>query len=99
MCVIRVQRHWREVTAARSQRARLEKIAAKKREKEKREKEKREKEKNVTSSTEASPKPVGRRMSVSRRLSLSMPANPLATLMHHHRRSSRVAPDLTDHRS
>ena len=94
MCVIRVQRHWREVTAARSQRARLEKIAAKKREKEKR-----EKEKNVTSSTEASPKPVGRRMSVSRRLSLSMPANPLATLMHHHRRSSRVAPDLTDHRS
>jgi hypothetical protein len=89
-----VQRHWREVTAARSQRARLEKIAAKKREKEKR-----EKEKNVTSSTEASPKPVGRRMSVSRRLSLSMPANPLATLMHHHRRSSRVAPDLTDHRS
>jgi hypothetical protein len=42
---------------------------------------------------------VGRRMSVSRRLSLSMPANPLATLMHHHRRSSRVAPDLTDHRS
>ena len=94
MCVIRVQRHWREVTAARSQRARLEKIAAKKREKEKR-----EKEKNVTSSTEASPKPVGRRMSVSRRLSLSMPANPLATLMHNHRRSSRVAPDLTDHRS
>ena len=75
MCVIRVQRHWREVTAARCERARLEKIAAKKREKE-----------------EFSPKPAGRRMS------LSLPTNPLTQLMRS-RRSSRVAPDLTDHRS
>ena len=74
MCVIRVQRHWREVTAARCERARLEKIA-KKREKE-----------------EFSPKPAGRRMS------LSLPTNPLTQLMRS-RRSSRVAPDLTDHRS
>ena len=74
MCVIRVQRHWREVTAARCERARLEKIA-KKREKE-----------------EFTPKPAGRRMS------LSLPTNPLTQLMRS-RRSSRVAPDLTDHRS
>ena len=62
------------MTAARCERARLEKIAAKKREKE-----------------EFSPKPAGRRMS------LSLPTNPLTQLMRS-RRSSRVAPDLTDHR-